>query len=60
VFTILCSNAGLLMAMEMSNTVNIESLPPQLANKAVIAAFANLQIEALKLQRLSLVGMVIY
>jgi hypothetical protein len=48
------------MAMEMSNTVNLESLPPQLANKAVIAAFANLQIEALKLQRLSLVGMAIY
>jgi hypothetical protein len=60
VFTILFSNAGLLMAMEMSNTVNLESLPPQLASKAVIAAFANLQIEALKLQRLSLVGMVIY
>ncbi len=37
----LCSNAGLLMAIEVPNTVNFESLFPQLANKAVIAAFAN-------------------
>ena len=44
----------------MPNTVNLESLSPQLDNKAVIAAFANLQIEALKLQCLSLVGMAIY
>jgi uncharacterized protein GlcG (DUF336 family) len=37
----LWSNAGLLMAIEVPNTVNLESLSPQLANKAVIAAFAN-------------------
>ena len=29
------------MAIEVPNTVNLESLFPQLANKAVIAAFAN-------------------
>jgi uncharacterized protein GlcG (DUF336 family) len=37
--TILYSNAACLMAIEIPNILNLESLSPQLANKAVVAAF---------------------